>query len=320
MTPPPGPPPGFPGGSQPGQPGWGPPAMACARHPDRETLLRCTRCDRPMCPECLRPASVGSQCVDCVAQGQRLQPGQRRATTIAGAEPGTRNMAIPALVAVNVVVYLITVAQAGSLDRNDRSELFAQWGLWPPAVAGGEFWRLLTSGFLHYGPIHLAFNMVALWVIGRDLLAVLGRTRFLAVYTTSLLGGSTAVFLLQGADSVTAGASGAVYGLMGGLAVVLLRLRRSPGPALSVIAINVVISVVVPGISLLGHLGGLVVGAMVTTALVYAPRARRVPVQVGAVVGVLVVLAALVLVRDAQFGDVGECSTEPVLRCVVTDS
>lgn len=314
-------PPHRPGGPHPDPSGWGPPGvMACVRHPDRETLLRCTRCDRPSCPECLQPASVGSHCVDCVAQGRRPQPGERTATTVAGARPGTRNLVIPALIAANVLVYVITVAQAGSLARNDGALLFAQWGLWPPAVAGGEFWRLLTSGFLHYGPIHLAFNMVALWVIGRDLEAVLGRTRFLAVYAASLLGGSTAVFLLQGADSVTAGASGAVYGLMGGLAVVLLRLRRSPGPALSVIAINVVISVVVPGISLLGHLGGLVVGVVVTAALVYVPRGRRVPLQVAAVVAVLVVLAGLVLARDARFGDVGECTTEPVLRCVVTGS
>lgn len=286
----------FPPSSPQGGYGYPQPPAVCARHPDRPTGLRCVRCDRSACPECLREASVGYQCVDCVADGRRTQ---RYSTTIAGARPNGRDLVVPVLIAVNVAVFVVTVAQAGSLGGNAAASLFQQWALSPLAVAGGQLWRLLTSGFLHFGPVHLAFNMIALWVIGRDLETVLGRGRFVAVYLVSLLGGSAVVFLLENVRSLTAGASGAVYGLMGGLAVVLLRLRRSPGPALGIIAINVVITFVVPGLSLFGHLGGLAFGTAATAAMVYAPAARRVPVQVAAVVALVTVIVGLVLAADA---------------------
>ena len=288
--------------------------MVCVRHPDRETGLRCVRCDRPVCSDCLREASVGYQCVDCVAQGSRSG---RRATTVAGAELTGRVVVVPVLVAINVIIFVLTVVQARSLTGNAAAWLFQQWGLWPTAVAGGELWRLFTAGFLHFGPIHLAFNMLALWVIGRDLEQVLGSARFLVVYLVSLLGGSLVVFLFENETTMTGGASGAVFGLMGGLAVVLLRLRRSPGPALTIIALNVFISFVVPGISILGHLGGLVFGAAVTAGMVYAPQDRRMAVQAASVAALLLVVVAGVVLRDAQFGNVSDCTIEPRLTCLV---
>ncbi|HEX8759074.1 MAG TPA: rhomboid family intramembrane serine protease [Pseudonocardiaceae bacterium] len=269
----------------------------CVRHPGRETSVRCTRCDRPACPTCLREASVGYQCVDCVAEGARTQP---RAATVAGAEPPGKSVVVPALIAINVLIFAVTVVQARSLSRNFDALLFRQWSLRPTAVADSAWWRLLTSGFLHIGPIHLAFNMIALWVIGRDLELVLGRARFLVVYLISLLGGSLAVLLFSDPATPVAGASGAVFGLMGGLAVVLLRLRRSPRPALTIILLNVVISIVVPGISILGHLGGLVFGAAVTAGLVYAPRDRRAAVQAVTVLGLLAVIVVGVAARTLQ--------------------
>jgi membrane associated rhomboid family serine protease len=261
----------------------------------------------------LREAPVGYQCVDCVAQGSRSG---RRVATIAGAEPTDRVVVVPLLVAINVIIFVLTVVQAGSLTGNAVAGLFQQWGLRPTEVAGGELWRLFTSGFLHFGPIHLAFNMLALWVIGRDLEQVLGPARFLVVYFVSLLGGSLVVFLFENETTITAGASGAVFGLMGGLAVVLHRLRQSPSPALTIIALNVFISFVVPGISILGHLGGLVFGAAVTAGMVYAPQERRVAVQVASVAALLVVVVAGVVLRDAQFGDVAGCTIESQLSCV----
>jgi membrane associated rhomboid family serine protease len=244
----------------------------CVRHPNRETGARCARCDRPACPACLREASVGYQCVDCVAQGTRGQP---RVITAPWAEPTGRPVVVPALIAINIVIFVVTVAQAGSLSRNTDAPLFKQWALLPTEVANGEWWRLFTSGFLHlgaFGGAHLAFNMIALWVIGRDLEQVLGRARFLMVYLVSMLGGGLAVFLFSDPDIPVAGASGAVYGLMGGLVVVLLRMRRDPRPAMTIILLNVIISFAVPGISILGHLGGLLFGTAVTAGLVYAPR------------------------------------------------
>ncbi|MBV9161668.1 MAG: rhomboid family intramembrane serine protease [Pseudonocardiales bacterium] len=241
----------------------------CVRHPGRETGVRCTRCDRPACAACLREAPVGYQCVDCVAAGTRSQ---RRTSTIPGVQPAPRSVVIPTLIALNVVVFGVTVAQAGSLSNNTSALLFQQWALQPEAVAHGAWWQLLTSGFLHIGPLHLAFNMIALWVIGRDLEQVLGRVRFLVVYLVSLLGGSLVVFAFANPASDTAGASGAVFGLMGGLAVVLMRLRLSPRPALTIILLNVIISFAVPNISLLGHLGGLAFGTALTAAMVYTPK------------------------------------------------
>ena len=243
----------------------------CVRHPGREAGVRCTRCDRPACSDCLREAAVGYQCVDCVAAGARSHP---RAKTVQWSGQAGRPLVVPALIAINVVIFAITVAEAASVSHNADSRLFGQWALQPRAVADGAWWQLLTAGFLHIGPVHLAFNMIALWVIGRDLEQVLGSFRFLVVYLGSLLGGSLAVLLLENPASSTAGASGAVFGLMGGLAVVLMKMRLSPRPALTIIVLNVVISFVVPNISILGHLGGLVAGAAITAAMLYAPNRR----------------------------------------------
>jgi membrane associated rhomboid family serine protease len=183
--------------------------------------------------------------------------------------PGRQTRVVPILIAINVTVFVVTVVQAASLANNADAPLFQQWALNPERIAHGAWWQLLTSGFLHIGPLHLAFNMIALWVIGRDLEQVLGRVRFVVVYLVSLLGGALVVFAFADPASTTAGASGAVFGLMGGLAVVLMRLRLSPLPALTIIALNVIISFTVPNISILGHLGGLAFGTAVTAAMIY---------------------------------------------------
>ncbi|WP_158850465.1 rhomboid family intramembrane serine protease [Saccharothrix deserti] len=285
------PPPGEPIGARPDLP-------VCVRHPDRATGLRCVRCDRPACPECLREASVGYQCVDCVNEGRSTV---RRPRTFVGAEFSQRMVVTPVLIAVNVLMYAITALQAGDLMRNQSSPLFLDFVMWTRAVAAGdEWWRLVTSGFLHYGPAHLALNMIALYVLGRDLEPVFGKLRFSAVYLVSLLGGGVAVYLFGGVDTFVAGASGAVYGLMGAMLVAVLRLKLNPGPALGVIGLNVVLSFTLPGISLLGHLGGLVIGAAVTAGLVYAPVQKRDNWQTSAVVGAFVLLVVLAFVRTGQ--------------------
>ncbi|SFN17929.1 Membrane associated serine protease, rhomboid family [Pseudonocardia ammonioxydans] len=305
---PPGPPyagPPQPGTAQPGTsqpagppPPGGPPAghgglPACVRHPDRPTRLACTRCERPACPQCLQPASVGQHCVDCLAGSAGAVPRWRN---VAGATRTGRPVIVPGLIAANVAVFVLTVVTAGSLNRNFASPLFAEGSLLPALVANGEYWRLLTSGFLHVGPLHLAFNMVALWIIGREVETVLGRARFGAVYAVSLLGGSAAVMLLSNPLGPTAGASGAVFGLMGALFVLLRRLKLPAGQVIGVIAINVVISFTIPQISWQGHLGGLLFGAAVTAALLYLgvrSHSRR-QVQIVAVSGLA--LLALVLI------------------------
>ncbi|HEX2129952.1 MAG TPA: rhomboid family intramembrane serine protease [Actinophytocola sp.] len=276
---------------------------ACVRHPDRPTGLRCVRCDRPACPDCLREASVGYQCVDCVNEGAKTVRAPR---TVGGARAsrGRSLVVVPVLIAVNVAAFVLTAVQAGSVTENDRSTVFLDGALVPAFVAAGDWWRLLTSGFLHFGnyggfgPVHLLFNMFALWVIGRDLEVALGRLRFLAVYLLSLLGGSTAVMLFGDAGGGVAGASGAVYGLFGGIAVVVFKSKLNPAPVLTLIAINVFLSITLPGISLLGHVGGLVAGALASAAMVYAPAKRRTQVQVAACVLLLVAMVVAVGVQS----------------------
>lgn len=277
-----------------------PPAV-CWWHPARQTGLKCARCGRPACPDCLREATVGYQCIDCLHAGGRPQ---RRARTsgVAGAELSARPPVVTlVLIALNVLLYAVTALQAGSPTDNQSAKLFGDWVLWPAAVAGaGQWWRLVTAGFLHYGPVHIGVNMVALWIMGRDMETLLGRARFTAVYLVSLLGGAVSVYLFDGANRATAGASGAIYGLLGGILIVVLRLRLNPVPAIATIVLNLVITLSIPNISLLGHLGGLVAGALVTAALVAVPARGRVGWQVASVVVLAGALVALVFYRDAQ--------------------
>ncbi|KAA2263743.1 rhomboid family intramembrane serine protease [Solihabitans fulvus] len=297
MTTPPVPPADGPVGAQPELP-------ACVRHPDRPTGLRCARCERPACPECLREAPVGYQCVDCVNQARRTV---RRPVTVAGAELVSKPVVTPVLIAINVVIFAITAVQAKSVFDLRSSNLYVDWLLWPQRASAGSWWNLITSGFLHVNPIHLVLNMVALWVLGRDMELVLGRVRFVGLYVLALIGGGVSVYLFGAPDVPVVGASGAIFGLMGGLLVALVRLRLDPKSAIGVIAMNLIISVSLPGISLLGHLGGLVVGAAATAGLVYAPPARRTPLQIATMVALLAVLVVLIVVRTSQLGcqDVG---------------
>ena len=269
----------------------------CVRHPDRPTGLTCVRCERPACPDCLREASVGYQCVDCVNEGKRTV---RTPATVAGAPVKRRMLATPALILVNVAVFVVTVVQAGSIVNNVTSDWFVQGALVPDLVALGDWWRIFSSGFLHFGsfgglgPVHLLFNMFALYVLGRDLEPVLGWLRFAAVYLLALVGGSAAVMLFGEPESGVAGASGAIYGLFGGIAVVVFRMKLNMRPVLILLGVNIVLSVSLPGISLLGHLGGLIIGAGSTAAIVYAPAARRNAYQLGAVVVIALLLFAVI--------------------------
>ncbi|HET6500320.1 MAG TPA: rhomboid family intramembrane serine protease [Amycolatopsis sp.] len=276
----------------------------CWWHPKRPTGLSCTRCGRPACPDCLREAAVGYQCIDCVQAG-RQQPRRAATRRPAGAELTARPVVTPVLIGLNVLLYLVTALQAKSLVNNAGAALFGDGVLWPWAVAGADqWWRLVTAAFLHYGPLHLGVNMISLWVIGRDMEALFGKVRFTALYLVSLLGGAASVYVFDASNKATAGASGAIYGLLGGILIVVLRLRLNPMPAIATIVLNLIITVSIPNISLFGHLGGLVIGALATAALIYAPAKGRVAWQVGALAVLVVALVALVCYRDTQLASV----------------
>ena len=175
-----------------------------------------------------------------------------------------------------------------------------RWCCGPPAVADGEVYRLVTSAFLHYGLIHLLFNMWALYVVGPPLEALLGRWRFAALYGLSALGGSAAVYLLSPLQTATAGASAAVFGLFGAIVVVARRLRFDTGWVAAVLVINLVFSFSIPNISWQGHVGGLVTGAVTAVAYVYPPPGRRTQVQIVTTVGLLTLFAVLIWWRTSE--------------------
>lgn len=211
------------------------------------------------------------------------------------APPGSKPWVTYGLIAINVGVYLLQQA---------RPELRGQFSLWPPAVAAGDYQRLVTSAFMHYGLMHLAFNMWALYVLGPPLEEHLGRARFAALYGLSALGGSALVYLLSPVNAATAGASGAIYGLFGATFVAARRLHLDVRWLVGLIAINLAMTFSIPNISWQGHIGGLVTGAAVAAAYVYAPRAQRNAVQIGATLAVLGFFVAVIAWRTAELIDV----------------
>jgi membrane associated rhomboid family serine protease len=271
-------------------------APRCYRHPDRETWVSCTRCERPICPECLRPAAVGFQCPDCVKQGNATV---RRASAPYGgrivARPGAVSLILGLL---NVVAFVVTVATApGGLTGNTGSKLFDELELVPIRVAvDGEYWRLLGSAFLHIGLLHLAGNMLALAIVGPALERVFGWWRFLAIYLVAALGGSVAVYLFGSPFGAVAGASGAIYGLFAATLIVVRKLGLDARFMVVAVALNFAVSFA-PGISLLGHLGGFVSGGLLTLAMVYAPKASRTSLQILAIGLLVAIMVSAVLIR-----------------------
>ncbi|RBY92630.1 rhomboid family intramembrane serine protease [Blastococcus sp. TF02A-30] len=242
------------------------------------------------------PAAVGFQCPEDVAAGQASVRAPRRTGSwrAAGQRWGTVTLS---LIGLNVAMFLVTagsaVAAGNSPLDNQLSEVFARLCQVPLLVQlGDEWWRPFTAAFLHIGPMHLLLNMLALLVFGSELERRLGRTRYLLLYAVSLLGGGAAIQLFGAPFQAVAGASAAIYGLLGGLAVLMVQRREDLRGLLTLLAINVAISFL-PGLSLLGHLGGLVAGAL--TAAVYTLARRRPPLQPAGALALGIVLLVVAL-------------------------
>ncbi|MDG4806801.1 rhomboid family intramembrane serine protease [Micromonospora sp. WMMD1120] len=294
-----------------------PTTPVCYRHPGRETYVRCTRCDRPICPDCMREASVGHQCPECVNEGRRSVRPVR--TAFGGGTAGRHGYVTKALIAVNALLLLLSIASARGGDAAVGGSGFGglmggstpltEWGavlgrtylsdFTFGGIAEGQWYRLVTAMFLHYGVIHLLLNMWALWVLGRSLEANLGRVRFAALYLIAGLGGNVAAYLFSDPRAATVGASTAVFGLFAALIIIERKLGRDISRIIPILVINLVFTLAVPGISIPGHLGGLVVGALMALVLAYAPRGRRTLVQAAGGAIILLVLLVLVLVRTA---------------------
>lgn len=269
-------------------------APVCYRHRNRETYLSCSRCGKPICADCRIDAPVGFHCPDCVAEGRRTT---RQARTSFGgvAGAGAAGTVTKVLIGLNLAVFVLAGLSTGSLagmmstGSTPLHLIGAEIGFFPgydairvdlfgtqviaPTVAAGGYYRMITAMFLHYGFIHLGFNMLVLWLFGRALEHDLGPARFLSVYLLSGLAGSVAVYFFA-AETATAGASGAVYGLFGLLVMVNRKLKRDNRSIYILIGLNLALTLFI-GFSFWGHIGGLIGGFICGAIVTFTPRERR---------------------------------------------
>ncbi|MFJ4271810.1 rhomboid family intramembrane serine protease [Streptomyces coelicoflavus] len=279
----------------------------CYRHPDRETGIRCTRCERPICTDCMVNASVGFHCPDCAAGrtpgATGPAPAASRPRTLAGgtiaADP---HLVTKILIGINVAVFIAVRALPDSFLAD-----MVLIGRWPPApfaptegVAEGEWYRLVTTMFTHQEIWHIGFNMISLWFLGAPLEAALGRARYLALYLASGLAGSVFAYLLTSPTTPVLGASGAIFGLFGATAALVRRLNADMRPVVILLVISLIFTFTRSNISWQAHVGGLVAGAVIGYAMLHAPRERRTLVQYGTCALVLVAVVGLTLLRTAQ--------------------
>jgi membrane associated rhomboid family serine protease len=264
--------------------------------------VSCVRCGKPACPDCLRPAAVGHQCVECIRSGNKTV--RQAAGRFGGAV--TRDARVTqTLLGLNVVLYLIELAHA---------QLGYDWamvGWFPPhsapvfGVAAGQWYRLITSAFIpppgvgYLGFLDIAFNMWALFVVGPAVERVLGHARFLSVYLVSGVGGSILIYFLVPYE-LAAGASGAIFGLFGAWFVLARRLQADVRPVVILIVINLALSFSVAQIAWQAHVGGLIAGGLLTAAYAYAPRPNRTAIQVGATIAMVALFVVAVVVRNQQ--------------------
>lgn len=273
----------------------------CYRHPGRETYIRCQRCNRYICPDCQRQASVGFQCVECVQEAARTMPTAR--TRFGGVLRPGGAIVTKVLIGLNLLVF-----GAGYLLQPDLWLAFeligrASYVRFGPlhGVAEGELWRLLTSTFLHIQVFHLAVNMFTLWILGPSLEALLGRWRFTALYLVSGLAGSAVAYAFTAPNVGVVGASGSLAGLFGATIVLARRMQWDVTWLLGILGLNVVINVIYrDALSWQGHLGGLIAGALLGAFIAYAPRERRDLVHVVGFAVVLLATIGLIVWRTTQ--------------------
>lgn len=265
------------------------PMAQCYRHPDRETGVSCSNCGRPICPDCMTPTSVGMRCPECARDRTKV-----RTAGSLQADPVLTYV----LIGINLLVFLGEML-SGASTTGGTGGLNDDGGLFGPAVAAGDWWRIVTAGFLHAGLFHLFFNMFALYILGGLLEPAIGKLRFGLIYAVSILGGSFGA-LVASPDALTVGASGGIFGLMGA-AVIVMRSRginpMESGLGLW-IGLNLLITFTVPGISIGGHIGGLVGGSLAALVMFeLGDRVRGLPAAVTMVlaagIGALAVVGSL---------------------------
>jgi membrane associated rhomboid family serine protease len=266
----------------------------CYRHPSVLTGVRCSRCGNPICADCMVPAPVGFQCPDCVAAASAQV---RQPTTVTGARMVDRPLVTYSLIGISAAVYLAQMVVG-------VNKAAGNWGMWPIGVAAnGEWWRLVSAAFLHGSFMHIIFNMYVLYALGPTLERILGHSRYLLLYVLAAIGGGVASYLISDMNTVSVGASGAIFGLMGALVVAGRRLRYDITQVLVLLGINVVIGFISPGVDWRAHLGGLITGAVVAAIFVFPAPKYRTVVQVLGIGAVVIVLVVLTMWRTQQILD-----------------
>jgi membrane associated rhomboid family serine protease len=273
----------------------------CYRHPDRETGLSCSECGRPICADCANFGPVGIRCPDHASvrrasPATRIKPRPvRRAPGIA---LGTNQAPVTyALIGINLLIYLIGASQGAGLS-NPGGSLYSKLWLDAPQLHSGGWYRLVTTMFLHASVLHIAFNMFALWAIGRPVEQYLGTARYIGLYFVSGLAGSAGALVQT--PGVTVGASGAIFGILGAMLIIEWQITgRLAGTAMTLIVINLVFSFAVPGISWGGHVGGLIGGILVMLAYAHwgdRGRAQYGQLGLGGALGLVAVAAGSIAV------------------------
>jgi membrane associated rhomboid family serine protease len=275
----------------------------CYRHPDVQTRVHCTRCDRPICPDCMIPAPVGHQCPECVEQARRdFRSGPGRA--LRGGVSATN-----ALLVAIAIPFVIEVLLGGpqALFNPSREILFDMGAMQPIAVADGQFWRLFTAMFLHFGLLHIALNAYFFWLFGRMVEASFGRTWMVLIYVVAGFLASVGSYAFGPVTILAVGASGAISGVFGAFIAYNYRRRQHAMNAanlrlaLTVIVLNAVIAIAYRSIDWRAHVGGLVAGfALGYLADSSGPARQRAVVRFAGVATLVVIGIALVLWRTAE--------------------
>ena len=236
----------------------------CNYHSEKETNVKCSRCENYICVDCMRSASIGYQCPACASDSTPVIKGVNRNRFI----PNQKNTPVTKFLSISLIVIFLLQELTGTL-------LVKSFALFAPLVTSGEWWRLISAGFLHGSIIHLLFSVYILWVIGSQLESIVGNIKFIIIYFVSLVGGSLASYWFSPFGSYSIGASGAIFGLMGAMLVVGRKRNLDISQITTLVAINVVIGFVLSGIDWRAHLGGLAAGAFITWVLINATSLKE---------------------------------------------
>lgn len=263
---------------------------ACYRHPDRFTGIRCQRCGKPICGECMNPASVGFQCPACARSGRASVRAPR--TVFGGSLSAHGGIATKVLIGIVIGLYVLGLISGGLVNS-----LLAMSG---PGVLNGEVWRLVTYGFTSGGLINTLFISLILWGVGRPLEHQFGVVRYVILYVLAGVGGAVAFFLAAPGAVGIGGASPAAIGLIAVHTVIKLRRREDIRPDLGLFGILIALNLVIGGLRgpfWVSLIGGIVIGGLAAAALVFPSRGRRNQLQVLGLLGVVVVCIAAIVLR-----------------------